>query len=82
MLYLIVQFDNPYIKYLSVNLIKISIIFFSFGHNLNLKDFVGCTGTISDLVSICIPNQDDNLSIRAIFIGRQRIRINKLTRES
>ncbi|KAK4472638.1 hypothetical protein MN116_003872 [Schistosoma mekongi] len=48
----------------------------------SLGDFVGCIGTTADLVAICIPDSNENAPIRAMFIGRQRIRITKATRDS
>ncbi|CAI2723719.1 unnamed protein product [Schistosoma spindalis] len=50
--------------------------------HVSLGDFVGCVGTTADLVAICIPDSNENTPIRAMFIGRQRIRITKATRDS
>nr|CAH8831773.1 unnamed protein product [Trichobilharzia regenti] len=48
----------------------------------SLADFVGCIGTTADLVAICIPDSGEDAPICAMFIGRQRIRITKATRDS
>lgn len=71
-------------KYLSLTLAFIllsCLLNFSQDH-VSLGDFIGCVGTTADLVAICIPDSNENAPIRAMFIGRQRIRITKATRDS
>ncbi|KAH8852833.1 Protein cereblon [Schistosoma japonicum] len=66
-----------------INKEKKSLIFLpGYQDHASLEDFVGCIGTTADLVAICIPDSSENAPIRAMFIGRQRIRITKATRDS
>ncbi|CAH8471533.1 unnamed protein product [Schistosoma rodhaini] len=65
-----------------INKEKKPLIFLPGQDHVSLGDFVGCVGTTADLVAICIPDSNENAPIRAMFIGRQRIRITKATRDS
>lgn len=53
-----------------------------FDHRARLEDLVGCVGTTADLVAICVPDREEDAPIRAIFVGRQRIRIIKARTDS
>ncbi|GAA33019.2 cereblon [Clonorchis sinensis] len=66
-----------------VNREKLPLIFLPgcFDNVGSLEDLVEFVGTTADLVAIHIPNEDEEGGMHAIFVGRQRIRINKVTRD-
>ncbi|OON21024.1 hypothetical protein X801_03083 [Opisthorchis viverrini] len=53
----------------------------NFDNVASLEDLVEFVGTTADLVAIHIPSEDEEGGMHAIFVGRQRIRINKVTRD-
>lgn len=79
---------KPYSSYESSLLLKIhrdkrpmTFLPGCFDHVSSLDEMVDFVGTTADLVAISIPSDSDESTIHAIFVGRQRISISKVTRD-
>ncbi|KAF5401960.1 hypothetical protein PHET_04443 [Paragonimus heterotremus] len=66
-----------------VNREKLPLIFLPgcLDHLSALDDLIGFVGTSADLMAIRFPDDEEDHTTHAIFVGRQRFLINKMTRD-